>query len=202
VNRPNINSPGSGNINWGGGNQINVGGDVNINIGNNVASGNNLYNKAKNTDKSISSGVGNKDVSKMNMGNKPGSQNNNKPGTGNARPSTSGTANPGINNNTGRPNKDAGRPSTQPNNVFADRDGNVYQKDKTGNIQQNKGGNNWSKPAQPSTNNRMPSTMDQRDRGASKTKNYNQMSRPAPSSRPMPTSRPASMPAGGSARKR
>lgn len=208
-NRP-INSPGSGNINWGGGNQINIGGDVNINVGgnniNNNMQGNNLYNKAKVSDKSISSGVSSRDMSKMNMG---GKQNPNNKATGSARPSTGNNAKPGgantgvSNNMNGRPSKDVGRPSTQPNNVFADKDGNVFQKDKTGNIQQNKGGNNWSKPSQPSGYDRMnTNTMNSRDRGTNKANNYNQMNRPAPSSRPAPSARPASrpMPSGGKRR--
>jgi hypothetical protein len=201
-NRP-INSPGGGNINWGGGNQINVGGDVNINIGNNVASGNNLYNKAKANDRSISSGVGNRDVSKMDMGGRPGAGNANKGGAGNARPAPGGNVRPDAGNNArpapggalpnDRPSKDMGRPSSQPNNVFADKNGNVYQKDKTGNIQQNTGGNNWGKPSTPVTNDRMPSTMDNRDRGSNKANNFNQMSRPSTS--PMPSTRPAPAPA-------
>lgn len=207
-NRPgygNVNRPvNNGNINWGNGNQININGDVNINVGNNVASGNNIYNKAKTKDKSISSGISNNNVSNMNMGGRPGSQNSNKGGNPNTRPAPGGnTANPGFNN--GKPSKDVGRPSTKPNNVFADRDGNVYQRDKTGNVQQNKGGNNWGMPTTQPGNNRLPSTMDQRDRGSNKSGSYNQMnrptSRPAPSSRPTPSARPAARPATG-ARKR
>jgi hypothetical protein len=198
-NRP-INSPGSGNINWGGGNQINVGGDVNINIGNgngNNFGGNNLYNKTK--DKGISSGINSRDMSKVNVGNRqPANNANNKPGNtvgkpdiGNAKPGNSGN---NIGNKPSTGMKPQGRPSKEPNNVFADRDGNIYQKDKTGNIQQNKGGNNWDKP---SNFDKMQPTVNNRDRGNSRV-NSSPQSRPSNNARPAP-SRPApsARPAGG-----
>lgn len=212
-NRP-INSPGGGNINWGGGNQINIGGDVNINvgnnngnnIGNNIGSGNNLYNKAKTKDKSISSGIPSRDMSKVNMGNKANSRpsgNNKMPGNNGAgnKPSPSTKPGPSVNPapSPKPPTRDIAKPSSKPNNVFADRDGNVYQKDKGGSIQQNKGGNNWSAPNQPVNNNRA-NTMDNRNRGSNRATNYNQS---RPPSRPAPTSRPAPrpLPSGGARRR-
>lgn len=217
-NRPGYNNrPGSGNINWGGGNQINIGGDVNINVGNNVGNkvnGNNLYNKAKTKDKSISSGIGAKDMSKVNVGSRPGTQPSSrpatKPGTNpvakpSSKPATNPAAKPGTNPAArpapgNVPNKVAGKPSNQPNNVFADRDGNVYQRDKSGSIQQNKGGNTWGN-MNPGSNNRMnPNTMDNRNRGNNRAKNYPQYNRP--SSRPAPSSRPSTRPASSGARRR
>jgi hypothetical protein len=119
-NRPNINSPGGGNINWGGGNQINVGGDVNINVNN--PGGNNLYNRGpKGGNKGVTSGIRDVDLSKVNLSK-----------TGKQQPAAtrSGTA---------------GRP-TLPNNVFADKDGNIFKKDDKGQWQQNNG-RGWSVPS-------------------------------------------------------
>jgi hypothetical protein len=91
-----------------------------------------------------------------------------------------------------------GKPTNQPNNVWADKNGNVYQRDKSGNIQQNKGGNTWSKPNQPSVSNTMPNTTGNRDRGSNKMNNYNQYNRPsAPSARPAPRPAPSARPSGG-----
>lgn len=119
-NRPNINSPGGGNINWGGGNQINVGGDVNINV--NKPGGNNLYNRGpKGGNKGVTSGIRDADLSKMNLS-KTGKQ---KPTS--TRPGTVDKSN-------------------LPNNVFADKDGNIFKKDDKGQWQQNNG-KDWSTPA-------------------------------------------------------
>jgi hypothetical protein len=209
-----------GNINWGGGNQINIGGDVNINIGsgnNNINQainnkGNNLYSKNKKT--GVSTGIAGKDMSKVDFASRPTA----KPGTGSkpttgARPGTGGpatkpttAAKPGNGGQTTKPStggpstkpttpttRPTVKPSTQPNNVFADRDGNVYQRDnKTGNVQQNKGGNTWDRPS--NNNNRMYNPTNDRNRGSNRAKNY-QQARPAP--RPTPSARPAARPAGG-----
>ena len=124
-----------GNINWGGGNQINIGGDVNINI-NRPGGGtggrpstrpttfpsNSLYardNKMGN--KAVTTGMGKIDPTKI--GARPAQG---RPSTG--QPSTR----PSV------PNK-----SNLPNNVVADRDGNIYRKDNKGNWQQHNGGG-WS----------------------------------------------------------
>jgi hypothetical protein len=191
-NRP-INSPGSGNINWGGGNQINIGGDVNINVGgnqgNSIKGNNNLYNKSKQP--GVSTGIASRDMSKMNVGN------GGKPSTGTrpsgpaagAKPSTQPKPSTGA-----RPSSPAARPSTQPNNVFADKGGNVYQRDKSGNINQNTGGNNWSKPSSPNKN--MYNPTNDRNRGSNRASSYTP-SRPA--SKPMPSSRPSG---GGGMRRR
>jgi hypothetical protein len=136
-NKPNVNSPGSGNINWGGGNQINVGGDVNININNNSGN-NNLYAKnEKLGNKGVSSGIKNADMSNMNIG-KPGTKSN--PAVNNARPGQQ-SGRPTPSNQQGVPDK-----SKLPNDVFADKDGNVYKKDNKGEWQQNNG-KDWAKPA-------------------------------------------------------
>jgi len=184
---------------------INIGNGSNNNIGNNLGN-NNLYNKAAKTDKSIASGVGNRDMSKMNVGGQPGKTPTQRPSTGNISNKAPGTAgNAGTANRLpdGKPatadkTRPSTKPSTEPNNVFADRDGNVYQKDKGGNIQQNKGGNTWDKPANiPSTK---PS-VDSRDRVNNKVNNYSPpaykppTARPAPSSRPTPSAKPAARPA-------
>ena len=170
---------GSGNINWGGGNQINIGGDVNININNPGGSGNrpgggsgarpstrpannNIYAKDANRgNKAISTGLGN--INTSNLGARPSQG---RPTTG--QPATK----PNV------PNK-----SKLPNNVVADRDGNVFRKDNKGNWQQMNSGGGWNntdkRPAQPETR---PSTQ----RPAPET-------RPSPQ-RPMPETRPSTRP--------
>lgn len=138
-NRPGYNRPGNGgNINWGGGNQINIGGDVNINVnrpGNSrpsIGGANNLYARDKMAgNKAVSTGIANANPGKINpQGNRPSTQ----PGTSGAgtRPSS--------------------RPATSdksrlPNDVIADRDGNVYKRDKDGSYLQNSGGNQWTRPS-------------------------------------------------------
>lgn len=139
-NRPNVNSPGGGNINWGGGNQINIGGDVNINI--NAPGGmsnNNLYNKAG-SNKGISTGFKNADMSKVNVA-QPGRQPVTGGAAGNARPA------PGA-QQPSRPAATGKLPETSklPNDVFADKDGNVYRRDDKGEWKQNNG-KDWARPS-------------------------------------------------------
>jgi hypothetical protein len=194
--RPPANIGNGGNINWGGGNQINIGGDVNINVGsgnkvNALNKGNeNLYARDSkvNGNKGISTGMKNVDPGKLAGTGRPGQKPVNPPAAGNqaGRPTT-GTR-PAI-------------PSTpkQPNNVYADRNGNVYRKDNQGNWQQNNG-KNWTnmgaatgksgqpstRPAAPTTNNRAPSinTSDyNRNRSTQRASSYNRAS--APATRPM-----------------
>ena len=106
---------------------------------------------------------------------------------------------------------ESGRPSTQPaggqtgrpaqsNNVFTDRDGNVYQKGKDGNVQQ-RNNNQWqntSPSSRPSTND-MNRPQQQRDRGQTRDNNFNQ-SRPTNSGAGRPSGG-GSRPSGGGASK-
>ncbi len=183
----------------GGGNNINIntgGGD--INIGGNH---NNIYNRPGN------SGGGNR----PGISSRP-PNNNNRPGS-NYRPSNSGNNNnsgtrPGNNNNNSgnRPgnnnnnwsDRSSAKPSTNnKNNVFADRDGKVYQKDDRGNVnaRDNKG-NSWkpvdkSSPAAGNINR----DSQARQRSTQKTATNNRVNQPAARPAPKPASRPAARPA-------
>lgn len=124
---------------------------------------------------------------------------------GNRLPSTGNPANPGnrlpADNNTNPGNRlpatrpapsvtPQPRPSRQPNNVFADRQGNVYQRDNQGTWnQRNNQNRTWQPTTQPPANINRESQM--RDRGNMRTNNFNQQSRPAPA--------PSARPAGGGA---
>jgi hypothetical protein len=152
--------------------------------------------------KAVSTGVGKIDPGKV--GARPSTG---KPTTG--RPST---GQPAINNKV--PTK-----SNQPNNIIADRDGNIYRKDDKGQWQQHNGGG-WSntdkrpdmpdarpsqrpsgsnarpaqRPTSPSGYNRTPnvSTSDyNRNRSNNRVNTYNRSAVPAqrPASRPMPAAR-------------
>lgn len=103
-----------------------------------------------------------------NNGNRPGLgwNNNNRPGLG------------GNNNGFGRNNRDA-KPSNQPNNIFADRDGNVFQRDKQGGInQRDNKTKSWNIPQ--TGNNNINRDMRLRDRGNQRMNNFNNAtSRPA-----------------------
>jgi hypothetical protein len=194
-NRPGYrpgNRPGGsgGNINWGGGNQINIGGDVNINI-NRPGGGtggrpsarpttlpnNNIYardNKMGN--KAVTTGMGKIDPGKIGARPAPG-----KPSTG--QPATRPTV----------PDK-----SKLPNDVVADRDGNIYRKDKSGNWQQNSGGK-WTnvdrQPTAPGANTRpaQPSNPGANTRPAQPS-NPGANTRPAPTPNPGANTRPAPVP--------
>ena len=117
------------------------------------------------------------------------------------------------------------RPAKGPNNVFADRNGNVYRRDNKGNWQQRQG-NQWAKaqaarpatrpsrpagvsrptprPVQPAARpsfdaNRMNRNFQARQRGQVRTQNFQRVQR-SPASRPSGGGRPAggfSRPAGG-----
>lgn len=218
-NRPGgpVYRPGGGNINWGGGNQINIGGDVNIGTGrpgggsgnrpstrpSTLPSNSNLYardNKMGN--KAVSTGVGKIDPGKVGT----------RPSTGKPTTGRTSTGQPAINNKV--PTK-----SNQPNNIIADRDGNIYRKDSKGQWQQHNGGG-WSntdkrpdlpdarpsqrpsgpgakpatRPTSPSGYNRTPnvSTSDyNRNRSNNRVNTYNRSAVPAqrPAGRPAPAAR-------------
>ncbi|MCU0404819.1 MAG: hypothetical protein MUE99_09770, partial [Chitinophagaceae bacterium] len=120
----------------GGGNNIIINGDVNIGSNN----GNNIYNRPGNN------GGGRPGIASRPPGN------NNRPGS-NYRPgnNNNGGNRPGNNNNNWN-DRSSARPSTNnKNNVFTDKDGNVFQRDDKGNVntRDNKG-NSW-KPADKSS---------------------------------------------------
>lgn len=202
----------------GGGNNINIntgGGD--INIGGNH---NNIYNRPGN---GISNGGNRPGISSRppNNNNRPGTNyrpgnnnNNNNSGNrpGNNNNNNNGGNRPGNNNNNGgnRPgnsnytnNKASAKPSTNnKNNVFADKDGNVFQKDDKGNVNQRDNKANSWKPAEKTSPAASQINRDAqaRQRSTQKTSNYSNASRPAsrPAAKPAawPAARPAARPAG------
>jgi hypothetical protein len=201
--RPGNRPGGSGNINWGGGNQINIGGDVNINI-NRPGGGtggrptarpatlqnNNIYSRDnKMGNKAVTSGIGKIDPGKIGSRPAQGRPSTGQPGT---KPSV--------------PNK-----SNLPNNVVADRDGNIYRKDNKGNWQQHNGGG-WSNvdrgpgqaasnPAVPGGNTRPAQPVQPANPGANtrpaqpaQPANPGANTRPAQPSNPGPSARPTPRP--------
>ena len=202
------NRPGNNNVNSGN----NRPGNNNVNPGNRLPDNNAGNNRPGNNN--------------VNPGNRLPDNNagNNRPGNNNVNPgnrlpdNNAGNNRPGNNNlnpnnrlpeSNGRPN-----PTRPANDVFADRDGNVYQKDKVnGGFNQNSGGNNWNRPTNnnPSFNNggfnnggnSRPAPDYNRDRGNNKagqinrqppSNNFGGGARPAPSARPAPA--PAARPTG------
>ncbi|MEQ1624178.1 MAG: hypothetical protein ABL870_05760 [Sediminibacterium sp.] len=120
---------------------------------------------------------------------------------------------PNNNSNNGRPSG-FDRPDAKPaadgyNNIFSDKEGNIFQKDNKGNWNQ-RDKNQWK----PADNNRLPNDISRDDRSRDRANTREQMQRPStrpspqsrptpharptPQSRPMPQSRPA--PAGGRGR--
>jgi hypothetical protein len=198
--------PGGNNV---GNNFGNNNGNTNITINNNQ---NNLYrpnNRPGNNDR-------------PGIVNRPDNNNNNRPGS-NYRPDNNNNNSnnrPGNNNNKGgngvmggnnnnNNNRQSSNPSTAPNNVFADKDGNVFQKDKNGTVNQRDNSTNTWKKTPESTINR---DAQSRDRGNQRTNNFNNATKPpvgggkpaGSNTRPAgATSRPAgttSKPAGATSR--
>jgi hypothetical protein len=196
----------------GGGNNINIntgGGD--INIGGNH---NNIYNRpgngSNNSRPGISSGGNNNRPGSSyrpgnnnnNTGNRPGNNNNNsgnRPGNNNGNWNGNNNGNWNGNNNNDRK---AAKPSTNnQNNVFADKDGNVFKKDDKGNLnQRDNKGNSW-KPADkasPASNN-VNRDVQSRNRANQRTDNFNNArTTPKPAARPAPkptTAKPGARPA-------
>lgn len=174
-------------------------GNNNININNNITinnNRNNLYNNKK--------GVTTKNNNRANTSSKVSSNgrdqiNRNK---GNAASNNKGNI-PGGNN------KPSAKPAKTDNNMYADKDGNVFQRDNKGNVSQKDNQAKNKKPAQnkpapgkqtpgPKVPERQPAggasrDMQMRDRGNTRTSNYNQSQKKA-------SSRPAAKPAGGGAK--
>lgn len=198
-----------GNRRPGGGNNINIntgGGDINIggnhnNIYNRPGNGNNVNGNRP----GIASG-GNNNNNRPGSNYRPGNNNNNsgnRPGNNNNN--NNGVNRPGNNNNNagnrpGNNNKASAKPSTNnKNNVFADRDGNVYQKDNKGNVNQRDNRNNSWSPApktSPAVNN-VNRDAQARNRGNQQMNNFNNAR-----TQQRPAARPAAKPAGGGARRR
>ncbi len=152
---------------YGRGDQVNHHGNnnININTGNNInINNNNLYkNKA---------GVASSDMNRSNTSSKVSDNN--------------GTI---LENTGGATSRPAARPSTGSNNVYADRDGNVFQKDDQGNInQRDNKSRDWKPTGQISNNmqnqDRAPQgsinrDIQSRERSTQRTSNYNYQSRPS-----------------------
>jgi len=168
---------GNGNtiINGGGGNTINIGGGGG---NNNVGNGNRPTQHDRNNLYKGQNGVSTMDV-------KPGqSFNDNRGGNrnpGNPQVSNGAASNRPANVNNQLPNNNRGggqaKASTRDaNNVYADRNGNVYQKDNNGNWnQRDNKSNTWKSTSKdnPSMNN-LNRESQARDRGNTRTNNFNQ----------------------------
>jgi hypothetical protein len=142
---------------YGGGNTINIG---EINIGNGNGNRVSHYDNNRNNIYNNRNGV-------TTMDKKPGqSFNNNRGG---------GSRGPGVNNQL--PNQGGQmKPSTRENNnVFADRNGNVYQKDNKGNWnQRDNKSNSWQSTSRNNaTTNDLNRESQSRNRGNMRTNNYN-----------------------------
>ncbi|HEX5003072.1 MAG TPA: hypothetical protein VFW78_11305 [Bacteroidia bacterium] len=166
---------------------INVNRPVNINTGDiniNRNHTNNVYNKVD--------GARSRDINRTpDRGTSGG-----KPSTSRPKPSTGQTPRPA-----------APVASDKANNIYAGRDGNVYQRDNNGNVQQ-RDNNQWKPANNPSqSRSNIDRSQQQRDRGQTRDMNFNQQhpsrSTPTPSARPAGGSRPAggARPAGGGRRR-
>src|SRR5262249_41947270 len=147
-------------INIGGGDRGDRGDRDRVSHRDNNRSRNNIYNNQNGVstmDKKPGQSVGS-----GNRGNRP------QAGTG-----AVGTRPPSANNQL--PNNRQAPTSRQNNNVYADRDGNVYQKDDKGNWnQRDNRSQSWqSARDNPSTNN-LNRESQARDRGNNRTNNFNQ----------------------------
>jgi hypothetical protein len=91
-----------------------------------------------------------------------------------------GRPNGGFNNGGGRPTSvQGGRPGGRPgssNNVFSDRSGNVYQRNQSNNQWQQRQSNNSWRPVtnNPSVQQNLNREQQMRDRGQTRTQNFNQ----------------------------
>jgi hypothetical protein len=158
-----------------GGNNFVNNGTININTGNG-----NIYNNKK--------GVSTKNIDRTSIGNNNSKIANNKFGNNKI-------SNNKINNDRIGGNNNLGGNNNKANNIFSDRDGNVFQKDnKTNNWNQR---DNKSNQWKPSTDNNRARDLDRdlkaRDRSNSRDRNFNSFQnnrQRAPSNR-MPASRPA-----------
>ncbi len=134
-------------VHHGGGNHY---GNNNININNNINNGrNNLYKNKKGQGVSTKDNIRDNNTSKIN---RPATGNNTRPGGGNnnatTRPSTG----------FGDKNRPVAKPANKDNNVFADGDGNVYNRDQKGNINQRDNNTGTWKPTgdRPGAGNQLP----------------------------------------------
>lgn len=90
-----------------------------------------------------------------------------------------------VSNNRNPNSRPAARPSTGANNIFADKSGNVFQKDNKGNWNQRGDGNKSWKPAPSGNTGTMNRESKMRDRSNNRTNNYQRQQR-QPAARPMP----------------
>jgi hypothetical protein len=132
-------------------------------------------------------------VGQGNPPSRPGGTGSNNRPPGRPAPGTPIGATPGS-----RPNFQQ-RPSRESNNVFADRDGNVFQRDQQGNWnQRNNQNRTWQRAASDNPAlGQLNRDQQMRDRGSQRTNNFNQQrSAPAPASGPAPGRQPAQRPVG------
>jgi len=169
---------------------------TNVVINNNVriSNRNNIYNNHRGVT-TVNKRPG-QSFNRLPQTTRPGNpNNNNRPGTFPNRPAV-GNNNPGSNNRLPN-NPNQPRPSRENNNVFADKSGNVFQRDNSGNWNQRDAQSKSWKPAtrdNPAVNN-LNRENQMRDRGTMRTNNFNRVQSPPPAARPAPqANRPAAQP--------
>jgi len=103
--------------------------------------------------------------------------------------------------NRGTPPRPRSRPSSKPNNMFSDRNGNVHSRDNNGNWKQQRNQNNSSRPnvSKPRSNPSMDRQFQNRSRG--NTQHQTSRSRPTPRSSPSMSRRPSGGRSGGGRRR-
>ena len=192
-NRPGIsgggnnnNRPGSG-YRPGNNNNGYNNGNNNNNNGNRPGNNNNGYNNGNNNNNNGNRpGNNNNGNNNNNNGNRPGN-NNNGYNNGNNNSNNGGNRTGNNNNNNSNNNN---RPNAKPanntaNNVFADRDGNVFQKDNKGNVnQRDNKTNSWKPDKNPSQGSNINRDMQSRDRSNQRSNNFNQSQNRTPAPRP------------------
>jgi hypothetical protein len=200
------------------GNNIGSNNNININVDN---SHNNLYRPSGNNSRPgvTNRPQGNRDVGKSyrpdnksgpgnrgGVGDNRGGIGDNRGGIGDNRGGVGdnrggiGDNRGGAGNNGANDRRSAPPATRQPDNVFADRDGNVYQRDNKGSVNQrdNKSGS-WKPVDNPATTRNVQNDANLRDRGNQQMGNRDAMQRSSmPAARPAaPAARPAAPMGGG-----
>lgn len=169
--------------------------NINININNNH---NNIYRPNRPGNNNNRPGISNRPGNnRPGLINRPGN-NNNRPGLGGNRPGNSNNNGILSGNRPGNNTNHNAKPGNSNNNIFSDRDGNIFQRDKNNNVLQRDNKEKKWNPAP--NNNNVNREIKQRDRGNDRTNNFNQM-------RNKPAMRPGGaggtkLPAGGLKRRR
>lgn len=178
------------------------GGNINININNNT---NNIYRPNRPGNNGNRPGIvnrpGNNRPGIVNRPNRPGNNGNspgnniggNRPGNGNGNGLLGG-------NRPGNNDRQNAKPGGSANNIFSDRDGNVFQKDKNNNVLQRDNNSKKWNPA--GGNNNVSRDIQLRDRGTQRTNNFNQNRTPVRAGGGGGVKRPAAGTRGGGLKRR